>query len=110
MIPAEVENVILSHPAIHQVAVVGRPDPEYPDWTDIPVSELPTAYVVKKQGCDVTETDIHNCVKGIYHNQAPPPTKSRRPAKRIKLTGGGGGEYMFSFKTQHVCIHCAKLP
>ena len=91
MIPAEVENVILSHPAIHQVAVVGRPDPEYPDWTDIPVSELPTAYVVKKQGCDVTENDIHNCVKGIYHNQVPEtrPLKSctHRDSTGISVSG-----------------------
>lgn len=41
--PAELEDVLLKHPAVQEVAVVGIPDKVDPD-----VGELPTAYVVLK--------------------------------------------------------------
>ena len=45
--PAEVENILLAHPAVAQVAVVGAPDPVY--------TEKVTAVVVPKPGTEGTE-------------------------------------------------------
>ncbi len=48
--PAEVENIIASHPAVSEVAVIGIPDP---DWI-----ESVKAVVVLKEGKTVSETEI----------------------------------------------------
>jgi len=48
--PAEVENVLMGHPAIADVAVIGVPDEKW--------GEVPKAIVVRKQGVEVTEEDI----------------------------------------------------
>ena len=48
--PAEVENVLMSHPAIADVAVIGIP---HEKW-----GETALAVVVKAQGADVTEQEI----------------------------------------------------
>jgi len=42
--PAELEALIATHPAVADVAVVGRPDAES--------GEVPVAYVVPRGGCD----------------------------------------------------------
>ena len=47
--PAEIENVILTHPGVSEVAVIGRPSDKW--------GESPFAVVVRKDG-DVTEADI----------------------------------------------------
>ncbi|MCH7815361.1 MAG: AMP-binding protein, partial [Proteobacteria bacterium] len=47
--PAEIENVILTHPGVSEVAVIGRPSDKW--------GESPFAVVVRKNG-DVTEADI----------------------------------------------------
>lgn len=44
--PAELEDILLKHPAVQEVAVTGIPDNINPD-----VGELPTAYVLLKQVC-----------------------------------------------------------
>lgn len=57
MAPAELENLLLTHPAVQDVAVIGKPD-------DM-AGELPRAYVVLKSGIKATEKEIANYVKGI---------------------------------------------
>ena len=43
--PAEVERVLVAHPAVAEAAVIGRADPK---WQEVPV-----AYVVRRKGSDV---------------------------------------------------------
>jgi fatty-acyl-CoA synthase len=44
--PAEIERVLLEHPDVIEVGVVGHPDPK---WQEVPV-----AYVLLRAGCDIT--------------------------------------------------------
>ena len=48
--PAEIEAVLLSHPAIVEAAVVGKADEQW--------GEIPAAYLVKAQDAQVTEDEI----------------------------------------------------
>ncbi len=48
--PKEIENVLYTHPAVLEAAVVGRPDPV--------LGEEPVAFVALRPGCDVTADDI----------------------------------------------------
>ncbi|XP_073952950.1 luciferin 4-monooxygenase-like [Choristoneura fumiferana] len=48
--PGELENVLLQHPAVLDVGVIGRPAPV--------VHEVPMAFVVKKPGSKVSEEDL----------------------------------------------------
>ena len=50
MPPAELESVLLTHPAVADAAVIGKPDEE--------AGELPRAYIVKKPDVEVSEDDI----------------------------------------------------
>jgi 4-coumarate--CoA ligase len=52
--PAELEALIVTHPAVADVAVVGVPDVE--------AGELPKAFVVLKPGADATAEDIQEFV------------------------------------------------
>ena len=56
MAPAELEGLILEHPAVADAAVVGVPDER--------AGELPQAHVVLKPGHTATDEDIYNHVKG----------------------------------------------
>ncbi|XP_050359871.1 uncharacterized protein LOC126779776 [Nymphalis io] len=48
--PSELEAVLLQHPSVHDVGVVGAPHGE--------TQELPTAFVVLKPGAQVTEQEL----------------------------------------------------
>ncbi|KAI8438594.1 hypothetical protein MSG28_011041 [Choristoneura fumiferana] len=52
--PAEIEAVLLEHPAVRDAGVTGVPDPL--------AGELPTAFVVKQPSHEVTEKDLINFV------------------------------------------------
>ncbi|HVM07939.1 MAG TPA: 4-coumarate--CoA ligase family protein [Acidimicrobiales bacterium] len=54
--PAELEALVVTHPAVADVAVIGIPDVE--------AGELPKAFVVLKPGAEATEDDIKDFVKG----------------------------------------------
>ena len=58
--PAELEALLISHPAILDAGVIGVPDPR--------AGELPKAYVVRKPDEDITEEEI---VKFIEERAAP---------------------------------------
>jgi acyl-CoA synthetase (AMP-forming)/AMP-acid ligase II len=48
--PAEVEAMLLTHPAVGDAAVIGRPDPE--------AGEIPVAYVVRRPGAEASPADL----------------------------------------------------
>jgi fatty-acyl-CoA synthase len=48
--PMEVEGLLLGHPAVHQVAVVGCPDPK--------LTEVAVAYVEKKPGAELNADEV----------------------------------------------------
>jgi acyl-coenzyme A synthetase/AMP-(fatty) acid ligase len=54
--PVELEGLLLEHPAVADVAVIGIPDEE--------AGELPRALVVVKDGYTVTPGDIDNFLRG----------------------------------------------
>lgn len=54
--PAEVENMLLSHPQIADAAVLGLPSPKW--------GEVPLAVLVKKPGAALTEADLLGWCKG----------------------------------------------
>lgn len=72
--PAELESVIIAHPGVTEVAVIGKPDERW--------GEIPAAFVVKKPDADVTEQDImdickenlagYKCVKEVRFVEAIP--------------------------------------
>jgi long-chain acyl-CoA synthetase len=56
--PAEIENVLYTHPSIKGCAVIGKPDPI--------AGEVPKAYVVLKEGATTTKDElIDYCKKRI---------------------------------------------
>lgn len=57
MAPAELENVLFTHPQIREAAVVGVPAP------DDPTTDLPRAYVVPVDRGKVSEDEIKEFVK-----------------------------------------------
>lgn len=53
--PSEIETVLLSHPAVKDAAVTGRPDERS--------GEIPMAFVVRQPGATITAQDIQDFVK-----------------------------------------------
>jgi long-chain acyl-CoA synthetase len=62
--PREVEEVLLRHPAVAEVSVIGRPDP---NW-----GEMVVAFVVRAPGaaCDPVDLDAH-CLAHIARFKRP---------------------------------------
>jgi long-chain acyl-CoA synthetase len=54
--PAEIENVLMSHPAVADAAVVGVPDDKW--------GETPKAVIVKVPGAEVTEDELIEFCRG----------------------------------------------
>ncbi|MGE5857529.1 MAG: AMP-binding enzyme, partial [Solirubrobacterales bacterium] len=64
VMPAEVEAVLLSHPAVSDAAVVGRPDPEW--------QEAVCALVVLAQDSGVSEEELRNhCSASLARYKVP---------------------------------------
>ena len=53
--PAELEGLILTHPSVQDVAVIGVPDDE--------AGELPRAFVVKKPNMEITAEEVKEFVE-----------------------------------------------
>jgi 4-coumarate--CoA ligase len=53
--PAELEALLITHPDVADVAVIGVPDDE--------AGELPKAFIVRREGSSVSETDLQDFVK-----------------------------------------------
>ncbi len=83
--PAELEALLLTHPAVADAAVIGRPDEE--------AGEIPIAFVVLRPGSEATESDIKAFVaeraatyKHIHHitfTDAIPKSASGKILRRI---------------------------
>jgi len=58
--PAELEGLLLSHPKIKDAGVIGIPD-------EI-AGELPFAFVVKEEGCDLAEKEVKDFVAKTASN------------------------------------------
>jgi fatty-acyl-CoA synthase len=58
--PAEVEEVLLAHPAVESAQVVGVPDAR--------LGEVPCAYVTLRSGFEISEEDLKNWTKGKIAN------------------------------------------
>ncbi|XP_029176537.1 4-coumarate--CoA ligase 1-like isoform X2 [Nylanderia fulva] len=53
--PSEIETVLLSHPAVKDAAVTGRPDERN--------GEIPMAFIVRQPGATITEQNLQDFVK-----------------------------------------------
>jgi long-chain acyl-CoA synthetase len=62
--PAEIEALLVEHPAVADAAVIGKPDPE--------AGEIPKAFVVKKKGQNLTANEVVAFVKGRLANYKVP--------------------------------------
>jgi len=62
--PAEIEALLVEHPAVADAAVIGKPHPE--------AGEIPKAFVVKKKGQSLTANDVVAFVKGRLANYKVP--------------------------------------
>lgn len=62
--PQEVEAVLLTHPAVQAAVVTGMPNPTS--------GEVPKAWIQKKSGAEVTESEIiHFCKEQLAHYKVP---------------------------------------
>ncbi|MHC3473124.1 class I adenylate-forming enzyme family protein [Streptomyces sp. 7R007] len=55
--PSEIERALMTHPAVHDAAVVGMPDEDY--------GEVPLAYVAREPGAPVSAAELLGHVAGL---------------------------------------------
>jgi fatty-acyl-CoA synthase len=80
--PAEVEEVLLAHPAVETAQVVGVPDPR--------LGEVPCAYVTLKSGAVATESDLVAWTKEKCANfRVPRYLRIVRDFESIGMTASG---------------------
>lgn len=75
--PSELEAILLQHPAVKDVGVIGIPDTL--------AGEIPTAFIVKQVGASIAERDIVEFVKSkvrLYPISQYPPCKEAMSISR----------------------------
>ena len=77
--PAEIEDCLLTHPAVATVGVVGKPDPLR--------TEIVKAYVVKKEGVEVSAEDLQAWVKDRLAQYSYPREIAFLDALPMTVTG-----------------------
>lgn len=58
--PTEIESILIKHPGIRHVTVIGIPDDES--------TELPAAVIVKQDNADLTEDEVKEMIAGTFVN------------------------------------------
>ncbi|BBB14386.1 long-chain-fatty-acid--CoA ligase [Sphingopyxis sp. FD7] len=93
--PSEIDNVLLHHPAVAEVAVIGIP---HPKW-----GETPCAYVVRRPGFGITEAELiaftrerlahYKCPTSVRFVAELPRNASGKILKReLRERSGGTGK------------------
>ena len=77
--PAEIEDCLLTHPAVATVGVVGKPDALR--------TEIVKAYVVRKPGQDVTESELQAYVKDRLSSYSYPREVAFLDSLPLTVTG-----------------------
>ena len=77
--PGEVERVLLGHPGVREVAVVGRPDPLW--------GEAVTAFVVREPGAGVDAVELVEFSRGRIASYKKP--RAIQFLEELPLTPGG---------------------
>jgi acetyl-CoA synthetase len=77
--PAEIEDCLLTHPAVATVGVVGKPDPLR--------TEIVKAYVVRRRDAQVTEAELQAWVRGRLAAHAYPREIAFLDALPMTVTG-----------------------
>jgi acetyl-CoA synthetase len=77
--PAEIEDCLMTHPAVATVGVVGKPDPLR--------TEIVKAYVVLKDGAAATEKELQDYVKGRLAQYSYPREVAFLEALPMTVTG-----------------------
>lgn len=77
--PAEIENILLQHPAIMQVAIIGVPDER--------MGEVGKAFVVLKPGTSLTVNEIIQWSRGNMANYKVPRAVEIREALPVNASG-----------------------
>jgi long-chain acyl-CoA synthetase len=80
--PRDLEEVMATHPAVQQCAVVGRPDPD--------AGEVPVAFIVLKVGAEATVEELMEyCAKNVS-----PYKKIRQIIFKKQLPVSGAGKVL----------------